>query len=376
MLFDFKSFMQSENMFENMQEDAPEDKAFIELCYIMWEGLTYREKIILENDISSDEKIRAAIAKVPDINTLTTDGERVSVLHVATWASPRQVLCNGGKIKHFPPRKRVVELLLEHGANVNIHSKSSFIGSWRPGFTPLHTACVPLQNGGTRSSLRTFNGNDVDYKILLEYHQKLAETTSLLLQKGAQVDAVDFQKNTPLHTLAAETTDWSDWQEFLRVGIDTQIRCKLLLNFGANINAVNADGQTPLVVAVRHRNLDMIQYLCTSKHLEKMDFNIISNIGYRLNDSLSGLENITTLELAKKMTRRTHPHVSNEELDISKEIDSKVHVAKQYKEFLPFLNSLVIGLYKAGLPGELRQKVNSFLAIKPIKPYVKLIPPL
>ena len=93
---------------------------------------------------------------------------------------------------------RIVELLIEHGADVNTLSSSLFC------FTPLHVAAM--------------------------YHRK--EIVQLLLQNGALINARDASDCTPLHI----AVDYAN---------ENQDIISLLIESGANIHAKDNRGRSP-----------------------------------------------------------------------------------------------------------------------------------
>lgn len=103
---------------------------------------------------------------------------------------------------HWGRNTEVAELLINNGADVNAEDEF--------GGTPLHDAAR--------------KGHSEDAKLLL---------AKLLLAKGANINAKDKAYDTPLH-LAAENGN-------------TEV-AKLLINNGADIDAKDGDGKTPLQV--------------------------------------------------------------------------------------------------------------------------------
>jgi hypothetical protein len=117
----------------------------------------------------------------------------------------------------------IVKALIERGANVNAHG----IG----GFTPLHEACA---NGGP-------------------------EIAAYLISKGADVNAREKSLgDTPLHVVAFVAGLKSRHNDPVKIA-------EMLLSHGADANALNHDGETPLDVANRQERATDITKLLISK---------------------------------------------------------------------------------------------------------------
>jgi ankyrin repeat protein len=109
---------------------------------------------------------------------------------------------------------RIAELLVINKADVNAKAKS--------GDTPLLIAC---------------HNSTSDTNVL--------GVISLLLTNKADPNVRDKQGNAPLHKAAKQSMEM----------------IKLLLEHGAQINATNYWGKTPLFTAVVHGNLKIVQFL-------------------------------------------------------------------------------------------------------------------
>ncbi|XP_076435552.1 uncharacterized protein LOC143275371 [Babylonia areolata] len=120
--------------------------------------------------------------------------------------TPLHYACKNGMV-------HTVELLIEHQADVTSTRKEA---------TALHFAC------------------------LCSSHTASADITCLLLQAGADVNAVDRNGNTPLfYAVSNDHTDAAD----------------LLIRHGADVKARNERGETPLGIAVKRCDADTADLL-------------------------------------------------------------------------------------------------------------------
>jgi ankyrin repeat protein len=126
------------------------------------------------------------------------------------WLSPLQLAAEAGKLE-------MIELLVEHGADVNTTNPALYIA------TPLHAAAAKGQ----------------------------VQAAELLISKKADVNAPGYRGSTPLH--AAVRMEGSS------------AVVQSLLAHGAAINAKNEDLETPLALAVRRGDLQILQVLLNAK---------------------------------------------------------------------------------------------------------------
>lgn len=94
------------------------------------------------------------------------------------------------------------------------------------------------------------NLRDADRKtpLHLAAYNRMSDCVKLLINNGAEVDALTRFQSTPLH-----------YASF--VG---SIRCaQILLECGADINAKESWGQSPLMIAVKQGNLEFVKFLLT-----------------------------------------------------------------------------------------------------------------
>uniref|UniRef100_A0A672NQ85 Poly [ADP-ribose] polymerase n=1 Tax=Sinocyclocheilus grahami TaxID=75366 RepID=A0A672NQ85_SINGR len=147
----------------------------------------YKKDELLEAARSGNEEKLMALLTPLNVNCHASDGRKVS-----TFTSTPLHLAAGYN------RVRIVQLLLQHGADVHAKDKG--------GLVPLHNAC--------------------------SYGHY--EVTELLLKHGACVNAMDLWQFTPLHEAASKN----------RVEV-----CSLLLSHGADPTLVNCHGKSAVDMA-------------------------------------------------------------------------------------------------------------------------------
>ena len=175
--------------------------------------------LAVTKNLEETKNMRSTATQIYDAISLT-DVRRLRVLASAGLpldidSSKRTVLiealCSFGDSNQV---LEMVETLLASGANV--HAVDS-----RNGMTPLHYACEL-------------------------YMPKCSE---LLISRGANVNAMDQNGNTPLSTCVFY------WQK----GLDN-IRC--LVRHGADVNTCNLHGVSPLSLARSMGNVEVVKLLC------------------------------------------------------------------------------------------------------------------
>lgn len=133
----------------------------------------------------------------------------------------------------------VVNLLLDHGVNVNLAN--------RDGVTPLHNA---VRKGWDEVAERMLKMGaevtGVDGRSQTALHLAAAagnaRIAEALLKAGADANAKDNRANTPLH---------------LAAGSGQRPVCELLLRYGAKANVANQEGKMPFDIATErgHQNI-------------------------------------------------------------------------------------------------------------------------
>lgn len=136
--------------------------------------------------------------------------------------------------------KKIIELLIAHGADVNAKSKG--------GITPLHHArskemAELLIKHGANINAQT-NGNDGSPLYYAVDHSK--EVVEALIAHGADVNYKNQSGNTPLH---------------LAVSSNQKEIVQLLIKHGAEMGVKDRNGETPLDIAVRNNSAELVTLL-------------------------------------------------------------------------------------------------------------------
>ena len=129
-----------------------------------------------------------------------------------------------------------------------------------------------------------------------------SSTTKLLLQAGADPQAVDRAKNTPLHIIVTYKKIVSDFLTLHAI-------IMALLETGAHIDSVNAAGQTPLSAAstgvaeiILKSQADMSLKCLAAQSIRKYNLNYIGQVS---------LQNLLHFLVLKNSPRATLRNVIN-----------------------------------------------------------------
>ncbi|HLK59267.1 MAG TPA: ankyrin repeat domain-containing protein [Chthonomonadaceae bacterium] len=144
-----------------------------------------------------------------------------------------------GNLTIYPQDPTLVKALLEHGANVDFQD--------RDGITPLMAATGNLCPKNVRVLLEhgaNPNRKDGSGGTALRYAD--AECAKLLIQNGADIHAIDDNGQTPLCALCM-------------LGLDES--AQMLIRQGADVNVKDKNGNTPLILASRKCRLDTVKML-------------------------------------------------------------------------------------------------------------------
>ncbi|XP_076279889.1 uncharacterized protein LOC143208872 [Lasioglossum baleicum] len=208
-------------------------------------------ELLLTNgaDIKEDPKVlRAAVenGNLKIVEDILTDCADVNMLLIGcsefdTWAPP---------LHKAVKRKQVqmVELLINYGANVNV--KNSL------GETPIVNA---IENRDKKMiELLLTNGADIkeDPKVL----RVAVENGNLKIVEDILTDCAD------VNMLLIGCSEFDAWAPPLHRAVKRkQVQMvELLINYGANVNVKNSQGETPIFDAIRSRDKQMIKLLLSN----------------------------------------------------------------------------------------------------------------
>ena len=134
-----------------------------------------------------------------------------------------------------------------------------------------------------------------------------SSTTKLLLQAGADPQAVDRAKNTPLHIIVTYKKIVSDFLTLHAI-------IMALLETGAHIDSVNAAGQTPLSAAstgvaeiILKSQADMSLKCLAAQSIRKYNLNYIGQVSFQYISSTRFFQEKLNLEKNTPKSRRTPP---------------------------------------------------------------------
>lgn len=140
--------------------------------------------------------------------------------------------------------KEIIKALLDKGADINAIGEG--------GDTPLHSATTDRNSEIVRLLLdHGANANTGDFHGATPLHQAHLfhdeRTIKVLLDNQADVNVESSYHRTPLHEAAAHPRGLSN--------------CKLLMEYGADVNVTDRTGRIPLIYAVESCHRENVKYL-------------------------------------------------------------------------------------------------------------------
>lgn len=186
-----------------------------------------------------------------------------------------------------------IDFLVSNGANINA------LNDWK--FPPLLICLLKGHFGCMRKVLEyenvDVNCKDEDGRTLLSRaldllnEQSIAEIEFLLGNKAADPNLADLKGRTPLHHLAMKPKPVApgtvliaeERREWVEKQWDLQVKTvHMLLKYGANINALTRDDETPLLLAIRTGNervsRELLALNAEIMHISKSNSSILHEI--------------------------------------------------------------------------------------------------
>ncbi|MGC9367824.1 MAG: ankyrin repeat domain-containing protein, partial [bacterium] len=267
-------------------------------------------------------------------NINSTDSDGRTPLHIASWQG----------------RVDIIEDLIKNGANVNEKDLANNETPLFYGIEEERVVRVLLENGA-EVNIADFEG---ETPLLEASRNNDVEIINLLLDNGAEVNVVNEKGYTPL---------------LISVSYENYDVAELLVNAGADVNVENEDGYTPLIYAIGDEEIELIYKLIQ----EGADVN--ARIEKGLNEDLSVLKMVLNYELYEVVDT-----LIKYKLDVDQKLAENLYGEKEYALFYLIISErpeLAIKFIDAGANVNIEgrfgfDKVNAlYVAVR--KDYIDLV---
>lgn len=189
------------------------------------------------------------------VRLLLDNNASIEMAHDLIGLRPLHLACERGS-------EAIARLLLSHGADVNARCGTN-------NYTPLHcavgygTIVQLLLDYKAQTEIEGCQGNT---PLFTAAEQGRVGTIQILLNNGANIEAVNKMGHTPLTAIVLSSKYWT-------MTLQKKASVQLLLNRGASIHALDKDGNTPLSLAKSLPDDDLIKSLILAKHDERLSTN-------------------------------------------------------------------------------------------------------
>ncbi|KAK7118652.1 hypothetical protein R3I94_022221 [Phoxinus phoxinus] len=228
--------------------------------------------------------------------SLTYEQELTTPLHITAGRGftecLRHLLVRGARVDLAPGgttalheaceecQPECAKLLLQYRAKANAANED--------GQMPLHV-CTELDSLECAKHLLAFGAlinsqslDENDTALHVAARRGLPDHVELYLRHGAALNLRNDEGNTPLNAACSQPQDRASLERYSRV-------CHMLVSAGADVEASDADNQTPLHMACKNVNPDVVDLLLQNKALvNEMDYggeapmhNILKVVAYK-----------------------------------------------------------------------------------------------
>jgi hypothetical protein len=216
-------------------------------CYTLAE-------IILQNTFSSTLSDRDGTSESRASGTSKDSTELgLTTLSGGPWGSPLHAAIVSQK-------QDLVQLLLDRGADVNLAGDVILGGKTQRYINPLLLA-LQLKSSAIVNILLDHVPSLESYRLkhnFSAFHTACmfwnSETVALLLRRGVDANEV-YLGNTALHIVSDNASTWA------KLAAHEARKISALLNAGADVNAIDKEGQTALVIASKRRQTSIVEVL-------------------------------------------------------------------------------------------------------------------